>query len=89
MANSDDWWLNMEISAERKLALEIARRRAVGLSLHELQAMYDTLLVLLAHQEHYLSQAMRKVSELEIQVACGVETRYRQWDREHQVGGGG
>lgn len=83
------WWLNMELPPERCMSLEISRRQIPQLSPAELQAIHDSLLVALAHKDHMLNQAMRKVAELELRLfTCETTETHQRWAREisHELG---
>ena len=61
-------WLDPTLSLATELQMETDRRRAVRLSLHELQEQSDRLIVQWYHHQNVLNQALRRVACLEVEL---------------------
>lgn len=61
-------WLDPTLSLATELQMESDRRRAVRLSLHELQEQSDRLIVQWYHHQNVLNQALRRVACLEVEL---------------------
>ena len=61
-------WLDPTLSLATELQMETDRRRAVRLSLHELQEQSDRLIVQWCHHQNVLNQALRRVACLEVEL---------------------
>lgn len=61
-------WLDPTLSLPTELQMETDRRRAVRLSLHELQEQSDRLIVQWYHHQNVLNQALRRIACLEVEL---------------------
>ena len=82
-------WLDPTLGLATEASMEIDRRRAVRLTLHELQQVTDRLIVQAYNRQHVLSQALRRVAALEVELVltkapplAGPSDRHRQMARE-------
>ena len=77
-------------SLERQAQIEIHRRQIAAMPLIELRALADSMIVTLHDREQLLSQAMRRISELEMRNAlmdtAAAARQLRSEQRQRQLG---
>lgn len=80
-------WLDPTLSLATELQMETDRRRAVRLSLHELQEQSDRLIVQWYHHQNVLNQALRRVAclEVELMLAKAAPSLPEPSDRHRQM----
>ena len=80
-------WLDPTLSLASELQMEADRRRAVRLSLHELQEQSDRLIVQWYHHQNVMNQALRRVAclEVELMLAKAAPSLPEPSDRHRQM----